>query len=304
MHAFVWLERQPKHLTLAGMLLLVALLGWIDYLTGIEIAFSVFYFVPIAGASYFVGARAGLGVAGACGLTWLLADRLGGHNYSSTPVAVWNTTNRLISFLILAAVMEALRRGYDHQRELAHSDVLTGARNRRRFIELVEQEISRARRFGRVFTVVHFDLDGFKAVNDRMGHIEGDAVLRAVVETAQRSLRETDVVARLGGDEFALFLPETGADAARHTVEKLQESFAEEMRKHEWQVSFSLGVLTCTDPPADADQLMRLVDGLTYAAKTRGKNTAVYDVVAARLVSVSPPPPQAERPAPARRDIT
>jgi hypothetical protein len=65
-------------------------------------------------------------------------------------------------------------------------------------------------------------------------------------------------------------------------------------------------VLTCTDPPADADQLMRLVDGLTYAAKTRGKNTAVYDVVAARLVSVSSPSPspQAERPAPARRNIT
>jgi hypothetical protein len=59
------------------------------------------------------------------------------------------------------------------------------------------------------------------------------------------------------------------------------------MRKHEWQVSFSIGVLTCLDPPADADRLMRMVDDLTYAAKTGGKNTAVYDVVAARLVSVS-----------------
>lgn len=287
MHLFAWLERQPKPLTLAALLLLVGLVGWTDYLTGTEIAFSVFYFLPIAGASYFVGSRAGLGVAAVSALIWLIADVLGGHAYSSTSLAVWNTTNRLVSFSILAALLLALRRGYDHQRELAHSDVLTGARNRRRFIDLVEQEIVRARRFGRGFTVVHFDLDGFKAVNDRLGHREGDAVLRTVVQAAQRTLRESDVVARLGGDEFAILLPETGADAARRTVTKLQETLAEEMRKHEWQVSFSLGVLTCIDPPGDADQLMHLVDDLTYAAKSGGKNTAVYDVVAARLVSMS-----------------
>jgi diguanylate cyclase (GGDEF)-like protein len=299
MHTFAWLERQPKPFTLAAMLLLVGLLGWTDYLTGTEINFSVFYFLPIAGASYFLGSRAGLSVAAACALTWLLADLAGGHTYTSTAVAVWNTINRLVSFAILGALMVALRQGYDHERELAHSDVLTGARNRRRFIELVEQEILRARRFGRGFTVVHFDLDGFKSINDRLGHAEGDAVLRTVVQAARRTLRETDVVARLGGDEFAILLPETGADAARRTVTKLQETLAEDMRNHEWQVSFSLGVLTCLDPPMDADHLVRLVDGLTYAAKTSGKNTAVYDVVAARLVSLSSP--GVERTAPPER---
>ena len=290
MNVFAWLEQRPTWFRFGAMSLLVALVGWVDYFTGTEIAFSVFYFIPIAGASYFVGRRAGLGIAVACALMWLFADLRGGHDYSSTAVALWNAGNRLVSFVVLAALMVALRQGYEHQRELAHSDVLTGARNRRRFLELVEQEITRARRFGRGFTVVHFDLDGFKGVNDRLGHSEGDAVLRAVVEATQRTLRETDVVARLGGDEFALLLPEAGSDPARRTVEKLQDVLVEEMRKHEWQVSFSIGVLTCLDPPADADQLMRLVDGLTYAAKTGGKNTAVYDVVAARLVSLAPPP--------------
>ena len=291
MHAFAWLERQPQAAILAAMLLLVALLGWIDYNTGTEIAFSVFYFLPIAGAAFFVGLRAGILVAAACALTWLFAELMGGHTYSSVPIGVWNTTNRLISFGVLAALLAALRGAYQHQKELANNDALTGARSRRRFLELVEVEIARAHRFRRTFTVVHFDLDGFKGVNDRLGHSEGDAVLRAVVEVAQESLRETDVVARLGGDEFAILLPETEAPTARGVVGKLQASLAEAMQKHEWHVSFSLGVLTCIDPPQDADQLMHLVDGLTYAAKTGGKDTAVYDVVAARLVSVARPGP-------------
>lgn len=287
MRAFHWLERQPTPLILVGMLLVVALLGWTDYRTGTEIAFSVFYYLPVAGASYFIGLRAGLVVAGASALSWLLAELISGHLYTSTPVGVWNTLSRLVSFVILAALLAALRRAYDHQRELAHSDMLTGARNRRRFLELLDQEIGRARRFRRLFTVVLFDLDGFKAVNDRLGHREGDAVLRAVVEAARNTLRAVDVVARLGGDEFAVLLPETDAAAARSTVAKLQSALMDAMQKHEWPVTFSLGVLTCIDPPADADQLMHLVDVLTYAAKARGKNMAVYDVVAARLVSVA-----------------
>jgi diguanylate cyclase (GGDEF)-like protein len=279
MRAFHWIERTPKAVLLAGMLLLVALLGWTDYLTGIEIAFSVFYFLPVAGAAYFAGFRAGLAVAGASALAWLLADLLGGHLYPSTAVGVWNTTNRLLSFCVLALLLAALRRSYEHERELAHTDPLTGARNRRRFLELVELEIGRAHRFQRVFTVVHLDLDGFKAVNDRMGHGEGDAVLRTIVSTAREMLRKTDVVARLGGDEFAVLLPETDAAGARAAVGKLQRSLSLRMQEHEWPVSCSLGVLTCEDPPGDSDDLMRGVDALTYAAKERGKDTAVFDVV-------------------------
>ena len=292
MHAFDWLDSKPKPAILAAMLVLVPLLGVTDYLTGTEIAFSVFYFLPIAGAAYFVGLTAGLSVAAASALTWLLAELVGGHLYSSTPIGVWNTISRLLSFAGLALLLAALRRGYEHQKELAYSDVLTGARNRRRFLELIEVEITRARRFRRTFTVVHFDLDGFKAVNDRLGHSEGDAVLRAIVEVAGRTLRETDLVARLGGDEFAILLPETDAETARGAVSKLQASLTEAMQQHEWPVSFSIGVLTCIDPPLDADQLMHLVDGLTYTAKTSGKDIAIFDVVAARLVSIGKPQPE------------
>ncbi len=279
MRIVTWLKQQKRTPILAAIILLVLVLGWIDYLTGIEIAFSVFYFLPVAGASYFVDRRSGLAIAVASTLTWFIADQLGGHSYSSNWVALWNTATRLVSFVVLAMVIAALRSGYDYQEELAHSDPLTGVRNRRRFLDLVEVEIRRGRRFGRPFTVAHFDLDGFKSVNDSLGHGEGDAVLRAVADAVRSNLRETDVVARLGGDEFAIVLTETGSDQARGTIEKLQRSLTEEMRKHRWPVTFSLGVLTCLQPPANADELMRRVDALTYSAKTEGKNTAVYEVV-------------------------
>lgn len=126
-------------------------------------------------------------------------------------------------------------------------------------------------------------------------------MLRAVVEAAQKALRVTDVAARLGGDEFAVLLPETEAGAARRATITLQSALDETMQRHEWPVTFSLGVLTCIDPPADADEVMRRADALTYEAKSRGKNTAVFDVVAARLVSVTSPEPRparSARPAP------
>lgn len=280
MRAFARLDRQLKPLVLAIMLLVVGLLGWIDYLTGIEISFSVFYFLPVAGATWFVSRRAGVAAAGASAATWLLADLYGGHTYPSALIGMWNTTARLLSFLVLAGLLGALRRAYQHEMHLARSDALTGAWNRRRFFELLELEIGRARRSGRVFTIVHFDIDGFKAVNDLMGHGEGDRVLRATVEATERSLRASDVLARLGGDEFAILLPETQAEAARIAVAKVQASLMEEMGQRQWPVSFSLGVLTCLDPPATPDELVRRVDALTYAAKNGGKNIAVYDVTA------------------------
>jgi diguanylate cyclase (GGDEF)-like protein len=281
MRALVWLERQPKPAVLVAALILVLLVGLTDFRTGTEIAFSVFYFIPIAAAAYFAGLRAGLFVAVVSGLIWMVADVLGGHTYSNVLLGIWNTLNRLISFVILAVLLGALRKAYDDQRELAHSDPLTGARNRRQFLERVEVELGRAR-LRHPLTIVHFDLDGFKAINDRLGHSEGDAVLRAAAEATGYGLRATDTVARLGGDEFAVLLPETGAVAARATVEKIQTALEDEMRKHEWPVTFSLGVLTCVDPPANSDELIRLVDALTYAAKTRGKNTAVYELMAGR----------------------
>ena len=107
-------------------------------------------------------------------------------------------------------------------RQVAISDGLTGALTRRAFIEAANHEIERSRRYGRDLTLVLFDLDDFKAVNDTHGHPAGDTVLRYVAACAQENIRTSDTFGRLGGEEFAILMPETDTDAAFACVERLR----------------------------------------------------------------------------------
>ncbi len=108
-----------------------------------------------------------------------------------------------------------LAAGFAITASLGVIDLLTGAVNSRFFHDLATMEIDRSRRYERPFTVVFIDLDNFKTVNDPFGHSAGDRVLRAMVSSARKHLRKTDVLARLGGDEFGLLLYETDEESAR-----------------------------------------------------------------------------------------
>ena len=96
------------------------------------------------------------------------------------------------------------------------TDYLSGVANRRLFFELAQAEINKAHRYQRPITLVYFDLDHFKEINDTLGHATGDRVLLLVSHTMKMNIRGSDIIARLGGDEFAIMLPETGATARRH----------------------------------------------------------------------------------------
>ena len=108
--------------------------------------------------------------------------------------------------------------------EIADRDALTGLFSRRRFQEELEREVSRARRHGRPGALLLLDLDGFKQVNDTLGHAAGDELLTRIGEALRSILRDSDVLARIGGDEFALILPDTDVAAARVVGEKLIEA--------------------------------------------------------------------------------
>jgi len=107
-------------------------------------------------------------------------------------------------------------------RQLAITDELTGLYNRRFFMERWSAEVERARRYGRSLSCLILDINGFKQVNDLLGHRMGDQVLRQVAEEMRRSLRQSDLLARFGGDEFIVALPETDLDQAQAVVSKLQ----------------------------------------------------------------------------------
>ncbi len=291
--AIRYFEGRSRPMQLGLALLAVLLLGLADYLTGYEAFFAVFYLLPIAFIAWHVSQRAGYVYSALSALVWVAANVAAGESHSAAWIYVWNTFTRLAIFLLVTALLGALRAAHDHERRLARTDYLTGAENKRSFSDLSEREMDRCRRHRRPFTVIYADLDNFKAVNDRWGHSTGDAVLREVVTTGRRELRTLDVMARLGGDEFAILLPETGADAGLEVAGRLQSKWLEAMRRHEWPVTMSLGVLTCLYPPETLDQLLHLADQLMYGVKESGKDGVRQDVLTAPIIT--------EGDAPARR---
>lgn len=278
-------ERDKAHVFVTS-LVLVAVLGGIDYLTGYDIAFSIFYVIPISLVAYFVGRRSAVLVSLLSTVIWFLADVGAGHEYFAAWVSFWNAFTRFLFFVLIAISLTAVREAFEHEKELARSDFLTGAANSRAFFEAADKELVRARRYTRPFSVAYIDVDNFKTVNDTLGHAAGDELLRTIVATIENHLRETDLVARMGGDEFAVLLPETAKDESIIAIRKLHGYLNEEVKRQQWPVSFSVGLLTCLDAPSSVDELLRLADKLAYEAKHSGKNTIKQDVVAAKLVSI------------------
>jgi len=270
------LEKQSKSITIFIGFFFIGVVGVLDYLTGYEVAFSLFYVIPISFITWFLGRSLGLVASLVSAIIWYGADIATGHTYSYSFIPIWNTIIGLSFFMIITLLLSYIKRVIDREVELARIDNLTGAVNSRYFYELVQMEIDRSRRYGTLFSFAYIDLDNFKTVNDLYGHAAGDQALRTVVDFIRTNLRKSDVVARLGGDEFALLLPETNSEVVRAVCFKIQEGLLEKMRQNNWPITFSIGVLTCRVAPPNADVLVKMADDLMYSVKHSGKNAVKY----------------------------
>lgn len=253
-------------------------LGFIDVLTGYELAFSLFYLLPITLVTWFAGGRIGIVISVVSALSWLVADVISGHPYSHPSIKYWNSTIRVSFFFIVTFLLSALRNAHEHEKEQNRYDNLTQAVNARFFSELLQIEIFRSQRNKQPFSVVYVDLDNFKSVNDNFGHSVGDMVLSTIVKHAKSQLRKVDVIARLGGDEFAFLLPETDHAEAQVAVSKIQISLLGLMVRNNWPVTFSIGVVTCINSAQTPDELIKQADDLMYSVKNNGKNSIIYAV--------------------------
>ncbi len=280
-----YLGKQSKRSLLALGLLLVFLIGLFDRLAGPDVSLLVFFLIPIFLAVWFVGKRAGLLISTISAAAWLLNAILDTHPYAHPAIPYWNVALRLTFLLIFTYMLAAFKRVLEHEQELARTDYLTGVANRRFFYELAHAEIRRAHRHAHSFTIAYMDIDDFKEVNDQSGHSTGDRLLRAVAETIRRDVREIDVLARLGGDEFAILLPETGEDAARAVVHRVQRSLMRMVKERQWPVSFSVGVATWVVPPQDVDEVVKRADQLMYSVKNSGKNMVRHEVFGEQLTA-------------------
>lgn len=159
--------------------------------------------------------------------------------------------------------------------QLATHDALTDLNNRRHFIELADNEIARAIRHGRQLSLCILDVDLFKPVNDRYGHISGDEVLRQIAALLRKHARNDDIAARIGGEEFALLVPECDAEAAQVFAERVREAVATAVFSpggEPQHITVSIGIAALAKGRDTRPALMAAADTALYRAKSEGRN--------------------------------
>jgi diguanylate cyclase (GGDEF)-like protein len=269
-------KRSSLQITVISLFLCVAF-AVMDYVTGDEVSFAVFYLVPITFATWYGGLLRGSLLSVISATAWLIVDRSAGQHYSRSFIPFWNAGTRFVFFIVTAKLLALLRDQLEKERNMARFDGLTGAMNGRGFMEAAQAVFRIADRYGRPTAMGYIDLDNFKRVNDTLGHTEGDRVLKTVSSILLRSVRNTDLVGRLGGDEFVVLLPETTYSGAVAVFENLRDRLLQEAGERLWPIGFSIGVAVFGTAPASAEEAVRLADELMYRVKNSGKNKVFFE---------------------------
>lgn len=180
---------------------------------------------------------------------------------------------------------------------MAFIDYLTGLPNFRSLSERFESEIKRATRYGRLLSLIMLDLDGFKEINDRFGHLAGNAALKHVAGVLRNFVRETDVVGRYGGDEFMILLPETPKHIAEGLATDIRALISAKpldlQERGLLPLTMSLGMASFPRDARTADSLMAEADGAMYTAKHAGRNQVCFSKPrSSTLLSYGPFAPQ------------
>jgi diguanylate cyclase (GGDEF)-like protein len=183
----------------------------------------------------------------------------------------------LVAGLLVSYQRDRIDRLVHSLTDAARTDPLTGLLNRRGFEETFAIELERARRGGRPLSVVAGDLDGFKRVNDRLGHHAGDKALQALAVDVTKWKRRIDVAARMGGEEFALLLPDTDERGAFLVAERLRRAVRRTFSETPLPITVSFGIASWPDHGEDIELLLRAADQALYAAKDLGRDrTVIY----------------------------
>ncbi|MDY6383582.1 MAG: GGDEF domain-containing protein [Cyanobacteriota bacterium] len=197
-------------------------------------------------------------------------------DYIKTPVDKQELIVRTKNMLKIKELREKLK-------NLSVTDELTGLHNRKYLLERMEQEISRAKRYGTPLSLLLFDLDFFKAVNDIYGYEWGDVLLKSIADKLRQVIRKEDILTRYGDEEFVVVLPNTSEDNAflfaerfRKEVERMEFIPAGEEERHPVTISGGIATFPCLpDTEEDANTIIRYAEHALYNAKKRGKNKIV-----------------------------
>jgi len=208
------------------------------------------------------------------------------QNVSLIPLVSVNTEVNHVGLIIYdvtdaACSKRDLEAANNQLQLISRRDALTGINNRGYWSECLELEFNRYKRYKSQVSLIMFDIDNFKNVNDGFGHLAGDEVIKSVAHTLQSSIRSTDISGRYGGDEFGLILPETERDSAlyfaerfRKKIEALEVVFEGEVIKY----TVSIGVAAMDDNAKTPEDWIQYTDKALYEVKEAGRNLAIaYD---------------------------
>lgn len=271
-----WLQKQGLRFWIivgvAGLGLATAL----DFLTGYEWVWSLIYLLPIGLLTWYVNQNAGVAASFVAAVAAYLLDLQAGPESVLPAVYLWNGIIRLGFFVAGTLLVVNWKKAHLRAEAMNRYDNLTGAVNTRYFTELVSAEIERSRRTQRPFSIVVVNLADFTALSGSLGLSAGNEALRVIANQARSALRKVDVVARLGGDEFAFLLPETSQYGAQTAMTRVQASLQDEMRRHNWSVDLSMGVMTCLKAEQTSEDLLSRASELLVLARQSGQNSIQY----------------------------
>jgi len=198
---------------------------------------------------------------------WL--DAVGGARryLACDAVPIYNRDRELVAVIETLHDLTERRKMEEALTRLAITDTLTGIYNRGKIEDSLRQEMARSARYGSPLTIILFDLDHFKKINDSLGHSIGDQVLREVAATLEKQLRETDALGRWGGEEFMVLCPGVVADDAVGIAEKLRQ----QVEALPLGITISCGLAGCR-PGESMDGLINRADSALYTAKHAGRN--------------------------------
>ncbi|MFA6121533.1 MAG: diguanylate cyclase [Sideroxydans sp.] len=213
-------------------------------------------------------------------LEFVVIGKKGGHRWLETHAApLFDDDGKVLSLLGITRDITDRKAFQEKLENQARTDYLTGVNNRGYFVQLAENELSRAKRYDKPLSLLMLDIDYFKQVNDTHGHKVGDRVLAGLTDICKQELRDIDIIGRMGGEEFAIVLPETAAHEALAAAERLRLSIAATPISLDQglpiKVTVSIGVASLADKQDNLDVMMNKADKALYAAKHAGRNRVI-----------------------------
>ncbi len=274
-----FLEKVPKPFLTLLAFLLVVVIGVLDTITSYDISFTFLYLLPIMLVAWFEGGLPAVLISIFSAVTWAVSDLVSGHIYSHFAILFWNALLVLLIYLIVAYSLAAVKKSLIKERQHANIDDLTGVSNIRSFYEQARIEISRSATSKRPLTLVYIDIGHLRRMNETLGHIAGDYLLHEVAQILRSTVRSIDIIARLGGAEFAILMPGTSSEDANSIILTVQRLILDLVKKNNWPVTFSAGVVSCEGTTYTIDWLIKLAEDLMNAAKETGMNMVKYKIL-------------------------